>query len=126
MSGTGDLRRIEADLTRAASRILPEVDAVLKKGATNLKRDMQDAFKESDYFTTKAGAPPRISYDRTFGPGTVGYEVGPEIGGLGSLAGVAVEGGANGGGGSVDIDTPAKAEAQAVEKYLGKIMDGLL
>jgi len=123
MAGSDDLRRIEAGLARATAKVLPEVDKVLKKGATNLKREMQSAFGESVWF---AGAGRTVSYDRRFGAGMVGYEVGPTIGGAGSLAGVAVDGGANGGGGSVDIDTPAKAEAQQVEKYIGEVLDGLL
>lgn len=123
MAGSDDLRRLELDLGKAAARVVPEVEKVLKRGAQDIKTGMQAAFNGSSHFR---GAGRTVSYDRKGGFGSIGYEIGPTIGGAGSLAGVAVEGGANGGGGNVDIDTPSQAAAVVTEEFIAKALDGLL
>lgn len=118
-----EFRELAADLGKVPSRLLPEVDAVLKRGANNLKGSMRAAFEASPHFRRVGG---KVSYDSIPGVGTVGYEVGPTIGGAGSLAGIAVDGGANGGGGSVQIDDLLPAEADVIEKHVGEILEGML
>lgn len=120
---TSELRRLAVDLGKVPAAVIPEAEAVLKKGAQNLKTEMQAAFQESPHFKAVARA---VSYDRVGGAREVGYEIGPTVGGAGSLAHIAVDGGANGGGASVDIDSLLPREAAAVEKYLGDILGDAL
>lgn len=126
MAGSDDLRRLESDLGKIPGKVVPELERAMKRGAQNVKVAMEDAFRSSESFTSKSGRPPRISYDRKGFVGTVGYEVGPTVGGAGSLAAIAVEGGANGGGGTVDIDKPVQAEVDKLEKYIDVVIRKLL
>jgi hypothetical protein len=122
-----ELRTLAADLGKVSGKVTDDADRVLKRGAQNLKEGMQKRFDASDSFRRKRkGRPLRVSYDRVAALGSLGYEIGPEIGGMGSLAHIAVDGGANGGGGKVDIDSLLPPEAAAIEKHLGKVLDGLL
>jgi hypothetical protein len=121
---TSDAKRFTAELGRIVPRAVPRVEAVLKKGAENLKKDMAAAFEERPHFKRIGAA---VSYERRGFASEIAYEVGPEIGrGAGSLAGIAVDGGANGGGGSVKVDHLLEPEAAAIEKHLSKILDDLL
>jgi hypothetical protein len=120
---TSELRTLTADLGRASGAVTAGADAVLKRGAQNVKVGMVDAFKRSTHFRQVA---PAVSYDRLPGIGSITYEIGPTIGGAGSLAGIAVDGGARGGGGTVDVDSVLTGEAPNVERELGKLLGGLL
>lgn len=120
---TDDLHRLEVSLGRAAARVVPESERALKRGAQGVKEKMADAFADSGSFR---GAARSVSYDRKGVFGSIGFEIGPTVGGAGSLADIAVNGGANGGGGSVDIDTAVRGEVEATERFLGEILDGLL
>lgn len=92
------------------------LEPVMAKAALNIKTGMQDAFNRSPHFRQIART---VSYDRIgLLTGTLGYEVGPTVGGAGSLAGIAVEGGARGGGGTVDIQPAMDAEAPRLEAAL--------
>ncbi len=120
---TSEVDRLAADLGSAAAGAIPQVEAVMKHGAQNVKTGMQAAFSKSRHFGRVA---PTVSYDRKGFASSIGYEIGPTIGGSGSLAGLAVDGGANGGGGTVDVDQALTAEAPNIERELGKVLDGLL
>jgi hypothetical protein len=124
---TSQLRTLAADLGHISGKAEPLVEAVMKRGAQNVKTGMQDAFRKSPHFK---GVARDVSYDRTGFLGSVGYEVGPEYGlgrgHQGGLAGIAVDGGANGGGGTVDIDHVLADETPNLERELGKIVGGLL
>lgn len=123
---TSEVRRLAVELGRMPAKALPEAEAVLKKGAEELKKGMTAEFEKSNSFTTKGGRAPRISYDRRGFAREIAFEVGPEMHGHGALAHIAVDGGANGGGGSVDIDHLLEPEAEQVEKFLGDMLEGLL
>lgn len=123
---TSEARTLAVDLGRIPARAIPDAEAVLKKGAEELKKGMTAEFEKSNSFTTKSGRAPRISYDRSGFAREIAYEVGPEMHGHGALAHIAVDGGANGGGGSVDIDSLLEPEAKQVEKFLGDVLEGLL
>lgn len=118
-----DGRRLAGELSKIPARAVPGVEAVLKKGADNLKKGMAKEFEASEWFRRIGRT---VSYERRGFARDIAYEIGPEIGGAGSLAGVAVNGGANGGGGSVDIDKLLEPEAAAVEKYLTEVLGDLL
>lgn len=116
------LRELSADLGRIASRALPEADAIVKKGAQNVKDDMVSDAEGSRHFRSIARS---ISYDRAYSGGQVAYEVGPDKDRGGGLGNIAYFGGANGGGGSLDIDGPLKAEEPRLLKALDDWLGGL-
>lgn len=124
---TSELRKLSADLGRIPARAVPEVESVLKKGADNLKKTMAAEFKGSPHFK---GVARDVTYERKGFAREIAYEIGPETGlgkgHGGALGSIAVDGGANGGGGSVNVDHLLEPEAMAVEKYLGKVLEGLL
>ncbi|MCL1871004.1 MAG: hypothetical protein FWF90_11405 [Promicromonosporaceae bacterium] len=120
---TSDLRRLSADLGQVPARAARDVETVLAHGAVNLKRSMQAAFARSPHFKAVARD---VSYDRRGFASEIAFEVGPTMHGAGALGHIAVDGGANGGGGSVDIDELLPPEAAAVERFVGEILGGLL
>lgn len=118
------LRELTADLGRIASRALPEVDAILKKGMQNITTEMASDAEKSEHFRQMA---PTISYDSAYRVGQLAYEGGPDKdrGGAASLANIAYFGGANGGGGTLDIDGPLQREEPrlmaALDELLGRL-----
>jgi hypothetical protein len=128
---TTELNRLAVDLGKAPTKALGPIEQVIKRGALNLKDAMADRFK--GHLAATAAARPTgdriaraVSADRIGFAQSFGYEVGPTLGGAGSLASVAVEGGADGGGGTVQIDDLLPAEAEQVEKFIGEALEGLL
>lgn len=126
-----EVNRLAVDLGRAPTKALGPIEQIMKRGALNLKDAMADRFK--GHLAANPSARPTgdkiaraVSADRIGFAGSFGYEVGPTVGGAGSLAGIAVEGGADGGGGNVEIDDLLPAEAEAVERFIGDVLDGLL
>lgn len=118
-----ELRALEVDMERAPANLMPYVESVLKKSATVLKGGMQSAFRDSDYFQAAARV---VSYDRVGFAREIGYEIGPEMRAGGALAHIAVEGGANGGGGTVDIDNLLDDEAPVIERFIGDVLEGII
>lgn len=114
-----------ADIGAAGARAVDAIEPVMKRAAQNVKTNMASEFARSDAFSSIARD---VTYDRTgFLTGTIGYEIGPTPDGdAGSLAGIAVEGGANGGGGNVDVLPALEAEAPVLEAELLKALGGLL
>lgn len=119
-----ELRTLASDLGKVPGRVVPEVDAVLKRGAANLKDEYNEQFARSLHFKGAAGS---VSFDSVAGVGHVGYEVGPDKdrrgGALGNLF---FFGGANGGGGTGDLEGPLDVEAASIEKHIGKALGRLL
>lgn len=118
------LREFTADLERIASRALPELDAILKKGADNIKGDMAAGASKSPHFKQIA---PTISYDSAYRVGQAAYEIGPDKyrGKAAALAHIAYTGGANGGGGSLDLDGPLQREEPRLMAQIDKWLGGL-
>lgn len=114
---TSEVDKLALDLAAVPAKAIPRAEAVMKKGAQNIKEAQQEAFRGSASFGAIART---VSYDRRGLFGSIGYEVGPTIGGAGSLAGIAVEGGARGGGGTVDIDHTLADEVPNVVSELTK------
>lgn len=122
--GIEGLRELSADLGRIASRALPEVDAITKKAADNVKSEMVSDAQGSRHFKRIA---PTISYDRSTSMGQVSYDVGPDKDRdeAASLGNIAYFGGANGGGGTLDIDGPLAHEEPRLMKALDDYLGGL-
>ncbi len=119
-----DALRAASELGIAASKAVGAIEPVMKKAAQNIKTNMQSEFSRRKHFKQIAGD---VSYDRLLGFSGIGYEIGPTPDGdAGSLAGIAVDGGANGGGGTVEIEDALRAEEPAliaeIEKALGRLL----
>ena len=120
MSGASELRQFAQDLEKIASKALPDVDAVLKKGAQNIKEDLVSGAKGSPHFKGMAGS---ISYDSMYSVGTARYEIGPEVGRAGgSLGGIYYEGTSRGGGHG-DLEGPLMRESPNLERELNKVVN---
>ena len=119
-----DVLRAAAEIGAKGATVVDVLEPVMERSAMNLKKGMAAEFANSRHFRRVAGA---VSYERTgYFTKTLGYEVGPEVGrGAGSLGGIAVEGGANGGGGTVDVDQVLAHEAPLIEANISAAL-GLL
>ena len=121
-SDFSELRKLATDLRNAGNVVRSEARAVVSKGALNIKNQMRDEAKRRHYDFSH-----RISYDLKVGPDSIEAEIGPETGGVGSLAGIAYFGGVNGGGGTVPDPLGAlEAEAPNVERYLAELAEKAL
>lgn len=124
--GIDELRAFAVELGKVATSALKDVDPIVKRGAQNVKDDLvADAEGSGGAFR---GIGRTISYDRAYAVGQVAYEVGPDRdrGGQAPLAGIAYFGGANGGGGTLDIDGPLDREEPRLMKALDDYLGGLL
>lgn len=119
-----ELHKLAADFGHATAKVLPLVDKVVEHAAMNLKKDLVGQATYSRHFRGMAGS---ISYDRAYGLGSVGYEVGPDKdrrgGALGNLF---FFGGVHGGGGTGDLDGAVRTEQPYMIKALEDVAEGLL
>lgn len=118
MSGEAELWDLAVNLGKIAGSALDDVDAVLKKGAQNVKTEMQADVSRSQHFKGMAGS---ISYDSHYLPGRARYVVGPDKGRRGGSLGNIYYFGTSRGGGSGDIEKPLRTE----EPKLMSALDGL-
>ena len=119
---TSELHRVAANMGKIASGLLPDVDAVVKRGAQNIKDEMVAEAKASRHFKGMAGS---ISYDSKYGVGSVGYEIGPDKGRRGGALGNIYYFGTSRGGGSGDLEGPMNREAPELAKHLGDLLGDL-
>lgn len=110
---------------KASGSVLPKVDSVMKHGAENVKKGMAEDIRKSKHFRRVADT---VSYDSAYRFGAVGYEVGPDADRdkVAHLANIMYFGGANGGGGTVDVDAALTREEPGLVKALDDILGGLL
>lgn len=121
---TSDLRKLSADLGAAGPKVAREVDGIIRKGALNIKRDMQREASSSRSFR---GVPASISYDVNRSSDGVEAEVGPEIGrAQGSLAFIAYNGTSTMGPVFPDPAGALAREAVKTMEWLGKAAEGAL
>lgn len=112
-----ELRALAADMTQAGPKVSDDVGRVVKKGATNIKKDLVAQARSSTHFR---GFAPGISYDME---SDTEAAIGPEKGAPGSLANIAYFGTSRGGG---TVEEPGEAlhrEAPAFERELGKLAE---
>lgn len=117
------VRAMVSEMGKIPGRVEPEVEAVVKRAAVNVKTALRAGAKGSKWFRR---IEPSISFDRHAGLGlrTIAYEVGPRVGvAQGSLGGIAYFGGANGGGGTLDLDGPLADEEPKMLSYLAQALE---
>lgn len=119
-SGASELLRFAQDLEKIASKALPDVDAVLKKGANNIKEDLVSGAKGSPHFKGMAGS---ISYDSMYGIGHAKYEIGPDIDRRGGPLGHIYYLGTSRGGGTGDLEGPLMRETPNLARELSRVVD---
>ena len=115
-----DVTRLAANLGKIAGSSVKDVDAVMKKGAQNVKDEMVADVRGSTHFKGMAGS---ISYDSAPGIGGVRYEVGPDKSRRGGALGNIYYFGTSRGGGSGDLEKPLRSESPRLEKALGDLAD---
>lgn len=105
--GVEEVRRLAVNLGRIAGDAVKDVDEVLKRGAQNIKTEMQADVSGSEHFKGMAGS---ISYDSHYLPGRARYVIGPDKSRRGGALGNIYYFGTSRGGGSGDIDKPLRSE----------------
>lgn len=121
------LRELVASIEGAVNATDSEVEAVVGKGASNIKKQLVREMKESRSFGQIAHT---ISYDvhsvTAFGGGAIEAEIGPESDGPGALANIAYFGTSRGGGTVPDPSGALAVELPKVESALLKFVGGVL
>lgn len=120
MAGEDDLMKFSADLGKVSGKAVDDIDAVLKKGAQNIKNDLVSGVRSSRHFFPLARA---ISYDAEYGVGSVSYEIGPDKGRRGGALGNIYYFGTSRGGGHGDLDGPLARETPNLDRELSKAVD---
>lgn len=118
--GTAELRALAANMGKIAGRALDDVDAVLKKGAQNVKEEMQADASRSPHFKGMAGS---ITYDSHYLLGRARYVVGPDKSRRGGALGNIYYFGTSRGGGSGDIDKPLRTEEPRLMSQMQKLRE---
>lgn len=110
--GVTELRALAANMGRIAGDAVKDVDAVVKKGADNVKKEMVYSVVWSRHFNSKKGRglAQSISYDSFYLPGKVRYVVGPDKNKPGGALGNIAYFGTSRGGGTLDIEQPLRSE----------------
>lgn len=117
-----ELNAFSVNLGKIASKALPEVDSVIKKGAQNIKEELVSGARASTHFKGMAGS---ISYDSTYSIGSVSYSVGPDKSRRGGALGNIFYFGTSRGGGTGDLDGPLRNEEPRTYKHLQDLVDKL-
>lgn len=123
--GSAELRKLATNLGHVAGDALKDVDAVLKKGVDNMKREMQADIKSSTHFSSKkkSGLEQSITYESHYLPGRARWVVGPDKSRPGGALGNIYYFGTSRGGGSGDIDKPLRSEEPKTLRALADLLD---
>lgn len=117
-----EVRALAADLGRVPARTLPAVDAVMKRGAQNVKETMRS---NAEGHASLPHFPRSITYDRKLGTG-IEYEIGPDKGQSQGPLGSILYFGTSRHGPVLDLEVGIRDEAPRLEKHLGTVAAGLL
>lgn len=120
MTDGAELRELATNLGHVAGSALKDVDAVLKKGVDNIKREMVADVSGSEHFRGMARS---ISYESHYLPGRARWVVGPDKSRRGGALGNIYYFGTSRGGGSGDIDKPLRNEEPKTLNALADLLD---
>lgn len=118
MEGLAELKQLSANLGKIAGSAVKDVDEVLKKGAQNVKTEMQSDVSKSPHFKGMSGS---ISYDSHYLPGRARYVIGPDKSRRGGSLGNIYYFGTSRGGGSGDIEKPLRSEEPRLMSALDQL-----
>lgn len=121
-----DFVALSRDLDRAADGLLDEVQKTVARSAGNVKATMREDMRRSRSFRQVAEV---IDYDLDRFTSSVRAEVGARTAGkgVGDLAHFAYFGGSPGGGGTVpDPEYLVARETEDLDRFIGRILEGLL
>jgi len=129
--GLAELRQFAASIERVTEGAYDEVDAVIFKGAMNMKREMVADIKKSKHFVGKKGPgfESSITFEEHNTKDVIRRELGPDKSRPGGALGNIYYFGTSRGGGSGDIEKPINSEAprligaiqKLVEKWAGQL-----
>lgn len=124
---SADARELESfamDLGRAGDKAMKDVEAVVFKGAMNVKRGMVQELQSSQHFRSIAKS---VDFDIESRPNGVEAEIGPKSGARepGNLANIAYFGTSRGGG-TVDFMKPFEAEKPRFEQAIQEVLRDVL
>ena len=122
--GSADLTSLIAALAKAPDEATEAARGVLQKGALNVKRALNQQAADSLHFKGMAGT---VTYDTEIRRHSITAEIGPDMHKRGGTLGhIFFLGGANGGGGTGDLDAPLCEEEPKMVKFLDEAMGKLL
>ena len=122
--GSADLTSLIAALAKAPDEATEAARGVLQKGALNVKRALNQQAADSLHFKGMAGT---VTYDTEIRRHSITAEIGPDMHKRGGTLGhIFFLGGANGGGGTGDLDAPLREEEPKMVKFLDEAMGKLL
>lgn len=116
--GIAELRELSENMGKIAGSALKDVDAVVQKGALNVKKEMAYSAVWSKHFKGMAGS---ISYDSHYLPGKVRYVIGPDKSRRGGALGNIAYFGTSRGGGTLDIEQPLRSEGPRLQSALADL-----
>ena len=105
--GSEEIRQFAIAVGRIADGAYEDVDAVITKGAVNVKKEMIADVSKSRHFHGMAGS---ITYEHHNTRGVIRREIGPDKGRRGGALGNIYYFGTSRGGGSGDIEKPLNSE----------------
>lgn len=123
--GIAELRELSKNLGKVAGSAVKDVDAVIKRGAQNVKTEMVYSVYWSRHFNSKKrrGLAESISYDSHYLPGKVRYVIGPDKNKPGGALGNIAYFGTSRGGGTLDIGQPLRSEEPKTMDALSKLAE---
>ena len=118
--GTAELRQFAIALERIVDGAYEQVDAVVTRGAVNVKREMIADVSSSPHFKGMAGA---ITYEHKNTRNLIRREIGPDKGRPGGALGNIYYFGTSRGGGSGDIEKPLRTEEPRYVSAMQALVD---
>ena len=118
--GSAELRQFAIAVGHIADGAYEDVDAVVTKGAVNVKSEMIAEVSRSRHFKGMAGS---ITYDQQNTRGVIKREIGPDKGRRGGSLGNIYYFGTSRGGGSGDIEKPIRSEEPRLLSAMHALVD---
>lgn len=123
--GAAELRQFAIAVGRIADGAYDEVDAVISKGALNVKNEMIADVKKSKHFVGKKGPglESSITYEHHNTRGVIKREIGPDKDRPGGALGNIYYFGTSRGGGTGDIEKPLNTEEPRLMSAMQSLVD---
>ena len=117
---TSQVKQLGVNFRKLAGSCVQDVEAIMKKGAQNVKDEMIADARGSRHFHPLARA---ITYERVPRVREIRFVIGPDKDRFGGPLGNIYYFGTSRGGGSGDIEKPLRSEAPRMESALTRMVD---